>query len=154
MKIEFSRQSFEKYSGIKFNENSPRGCRVASRQTDRQTDRLTDKRKLIVPFRNFAKEPKMKVYKAISVLYCLSELSRITTRPAGIKWIALCTNALPWSYGEGWNSGEYTLHALHLIWSASNHHACRTGEEWGCIIDKHKHKHMNKEEATRDSVTV
>ena len=40
LKLEFSRQSFEKYSNIKFRENRCSGNRIVpSRRTDGQTDR-------------------------------------------------------------------------------------------------------------------
>jgi hypothetical protein len=53
-KLEFSRQSFEKYSNIILHENPSSGNRnVPCGQTDRQTTRS-----LIVHFGNFAKEPK------------------------------------------------------------------------------------------------
>jgi hypothetical protein len=55
MKLEFSRQNFEKYSNIKFHENPSSGSRVVP---CRQTDGRTDMTKLIVPFRNFGKAPK------------------------------------------------------------------------------------------------
>ena len=50
MKLEFSRQSVEKYSNINFHENPFNGSRVACGQTDMTT--------LIVAFRNFANVPK------------------------------------------------------------------------------------------------
>jgi hypothetical protein len=50
MELELSRQLFEKYSNIKFRENSSSGTR------DGQTDGRTDMTKLIVAFRNFANE--------------------------------------------------------------------------------------------------
>jgi hypothetical protein len=48
MKIEFSRQIFEKSSNINFNENPTSGIRVVpggwtDRQTNRQTDKQTDR---------------------------------------------------------------------------------------------------------------
>ena len=46
MKLDFSRQIFEKYSNIKFNENPSSGNRVdACGRTDRQTDRQPDLQK-------------------------------------------------------------------------------------------------------------
>jgi len=51
MKLEFSRQFFEKYSNIKFLENPSSGSRVASYG---ENDGGTDMMKLIVAFRNFA----------------------------------------------------------------------------------------------------
>ena len=63
MKLEFSRQIFDKYSNIKFQENPSSGSRVAACcQTDRQTyigrtDRRTYMTKLIVAFRNFLNAP-------------------------------------------------------------------------------------------------
>jgi hypothetical protein len=62
MKLEFSRQVFDKYSGIKFNENPSSGSQVIPY---RWTDRMTN---LIVAFCNFANAPKHWVFK------CLSEL--------------------------------------------------------------------------------
>jgi hypothetical protein len=54
MKLEFSRQFFEKSSDIKFNENPSTGSQVVPcRRTDGQMDL-----KLIVAFLNFAKAPK------------------------------------------------------------------------------------------------
>jgi hypothetical protein len=54
IKLEFSRQLFEKYSNIKFRDNPSSGKRVVPyRRTDRQTT------KVIVTFRNFANAPKM-----------------------------------------------------------------------------------------------
>jgi hypothetical protein len=53
MKLEFSRQSFEKYLSIKFHEYPSSGSRfVPCGQTDRR--KLRDMTKLIVAFRNFA----------------------------------------------------------------------------------------------------
>jgi len=56
--IEFSRQSFEKYSNIKFHENPSSGSRIVRCGG---TDGRTDMTKLIVAFHNFAKEPKKHV---------------------------------------------------------------------------------------------
>ena len=59
MKLELSRQIFEKYSYIKFNENRFSGNRVVPfGRKDGQRDRGTDTTKLIVAFRNFANAPK------------------------------------------------------------------------------------------------
>jgi hypothetical protein len=55
MKLEFSRQSLEKYSNIKFHEIPSSGSRVVPLG---QTDRRTDTAKLIVAFSNFANEHK------------------------------------------------------------------------------------------------
>ena len=54
MKLEFSRQIFEKSLNIKFHENSASGELRCSMRTDGRTDRQTDMTKLIVAFRNFA----------------------------------------------------------------------------------------------------
>jgi hypothetical protein len=51
MKLEFSRQSFEKYSNIKFHENLSSGCQVVPY-------RRPDRTKLIVAFCNFANASK------------------------------------------------------------------------------------------------
>jgi len=56
MKLEFSRQSFEEYSNIKFHENPP--VRAELFHADRRTDRRTQMTKLTVTFRNFANAPK------------------------------------------------------------------------------------------------
>jgi hypothetical protein len=54
MKLEFSRQIFEKSSDNRFHQNPSSGSRVFPRgQTDGRTDM-----KLIVAFRNFANAPK------------------------------------------------------------------------------------------------
>jgi len=55
VKLEFSRQIFEKYSNINFHENPSKGSRdVSCGRTDRQTD-ITG---LILAFRSFANAPK------------------------------------------------------------------------------------------------
>jgi hypothetical protein len=56
IKPEFSRQTFEKYSNMKFHENPSIGRRVvhADGRRGRQIDRQTDMTKLIATFRNFA----------------------------------------------------------------------------------------------------
>ena len=56
MKLEFSRQIFEKYSNNRFNENLPSGSRVIPR---RQMGRQTGMAKLIVAFHNFVKALKI-----------------------------------------------------------------------------------------------
>jgi len=63
MKLEISRQIFEKYSNIKFHENPSSGSRVVPcGQTDGRTDRWTgekiDMTKLIVASRICAEESK------------------------------------------------------------------------------------------------
>jgi len=55
MELEFSQQSFGKFSDIKFDENPSNGSRVVPCGP---TDGRTDITKLIVAFRNFAKGPK------------------------------------------------------------------------------------------------
>ena len=55
MKLEYSRQMYEKHSIIKFHENPSSGSRVVpSGQTEGQTDMT----KLIAAFRNFVNSPK------------------------------------------------------------------------------------------------
>ena len=56
MKLEFSRQIFEKSSNIKFRENPS----IWELRCSILTDRRTDMTKLVVPFRNFANAPKNK----------------------------------------------------------------------------------------------
>jgi hypothetical protein len=55
MKLEFSRQIFEKSSNIKFHENPSSESRVVQCLW---TDGRTDITKLVVAFRNFVKAPK------------------------------------------------------------------------------------------------
>ena len=55
MKVESSRQIFEKFQNIKFHENPFSGSQVVPcGGTDGRTDRQTDVTQLIVAFRNFA----------------------------------------------------------------------------------------------------
>jgi hypothetical protein len=57
MKLDFSREIFEKYSNIKFHENSSSGSRIVPcGRIDGPTNR--DMTKLIVAVHNFAKAPK------------------------------------------------------------------------------------------------
>jgi len=58
MKLEFSRQTFEKYSNIKFHENSFSGSRVAALGQ-------TDMTKLLVTLRNAANAPKSQSINAV-----------------------------------------------------------------------------------------
>jgi len=62
MKLEYSRQIFEKYINITFNENSSTGSRVVSCV---QTDRQTDMTKLTVAVRNFATAPNKRYHKQL-----------------------------------------------------------------------------------------
>ena len=55
MKLEFSRQFFEKHTNIKFHENTSTGSRVVPCG---ETDRRRGLTKLIVAFRNFSNAPK------------------------------------------------------------------------------------------------
>jgi hypothetical protein len=52
MKLDFSRQIFEKFSNIKFHEHSSLSAELSP--VDGQTDGQADLTKLIVAFRNFA----------------------------------------------------------------------------------------------------
>ena len=59
MKLEFSRQIFEKYSHVQCHENTSSGSRVVPcRRVKRQAGRQIGLTKLRVAFRNFAKAPK------------------------------------------------------------------------------------------------
>jgi hypothetical protein len=59
MKLDLSRQIFEKYENIKSHENSSSRSRVVRcGRMDGRTDGQTDMAKLIVAFRNFANAPK------------------------------------------------------------------------------------------------
>ena len=65
MKLEFSKQIFEKSSNIKFNENLSSGSRVVPYgQTNGRTDGRTGIMKLIGAFRNFANAPKNVIMRA------------------------------------------------------------------------------------------
>ena len=60
IKLEFSRQIFEKYSNVKFHENSSSGSRVVPYgQTDGQTDMIEANSRF---FRNFANAPKKRSF--------------------------------------------------------------------------------------------
>jgi len=57
IKLEFSRQIFEKSRNTKFHENQSNGRRVfPSARTEERKDGRTDMPKLMVAFRNFAKK--------------------------------------------------------------------------------------------------
>jgi len=64
MKLESSRQIFEKYPNIKFHENPSNGSRVVPCG---RTDRHADRTKLIVAFRGSVNTPKY--YTTVLVLY-------------------------------------------------------------------------------------
>jgi hypothetical protein len=51
MKTEFSVQSFDKYTNIKFHDNRYMGCELFN--SDGQTEGRTEKMELILNFRNF-----------------------------------------------------------------------------------------------------
>jgi hypothetical protein len=71
MKLHLSRQIFEKYSNIEFQENPPNGSRVVpSEWADGQTDRRTDMTKLIVFLRNFANAPNVSTIRPQNTLTC------------------------------------------------------------------------------------
>jgi hypothetical protein len=76
MKLEFSRQIFDKYSHTNFHEKLSSGSwGVPCGQKDRGTGRRRNMTQLIVAFRNFANEPKkeLKFSKVCAVLYCKCE---------------------------------------------------------------------------------
>ena len=59
IKLEFSRQIFEKSAYIKFHDIQSSGSQVVTwEQTEGRTEKQTDMAKLIVVFRNFANAPK------------------------------------------------------------------------------------------------
>jgi hypothetical protein len=58
IKRQFFRQIFEKYSNIRFHENTSQWKPSCSMRTDGQRERRADMTKLIVAFRNFANAPK------------------------------------------------------------------------------------------------
>ena len=60
MKLEFTRQIFEKYSDVNLMKIRPMEAKLfqVDRQTDGQTDGRADMTKLIVLFRNFENAPK------------------------------------------------------------------------------------------------
>jgi len=74
MKVEFSRQIFEKYSKIKFHENPTNGSRVGSFGGGR-----TDMSKLIVAFRNFVNAPKNRLFRPHSVFICYKQFPKYKT---------------------------------------------------------------------------
>ena len=80
MKLEYSRQFFEKYSNIKFMEIRPVGAELF------HSHGRTDKTKLIVAFRNFANAPKNYLYRTVAHrsqpdLFAENNVSEITCIP-------------------------------------------------------------------------
>ena len=74
LKLEFSRQIFEKYSNIRFHENpSSVSCVVPCGQTDRWTDTT----QTIVVFRNFANAPKI-LHSSYRLFICFECFSKQT----------------------------------------------------------------------------
>jgi len=67
MKLESSRQIFEKYSNTKFHENPSSGTRVVPCGTDRRIDKM----KLIVVFHNFSNAPKIDLH--VETPLCLGD---------------------------------------------------------------------------------
>jgi hypothetical protein len=61
IKLEFSREVFEKYASVKFRKSFQWGP-IFSMQIDGQTDRQTDMTKLIVAFRNFVKDSQRHIH--------------------------------------------------------------------------------------------
>jgi len=62
IKLEFSRQIFEKYSNVKYHENTSSGSRVVlCGRVNRQTDRQAGMTKLRVAFKNYPKAQKKKI---------------------------------------------------------------------------------------------
>jgi len=79
MKLEFSRQIFEKKDrNNKFHENPSSGSQVVPcGQTDTQTRRQTDMKKLIATFRHFTSAPKI----VLQVAWCwVISLCHVCTR--------------------------------------------------------------------------
>ena len=78
--LEFSQEILEKYSNIKFDENSSSEAEMF--HVDRRTDRQTHMTKLIVAFGNFANAPKKPVvwnpkFKTPSLLPILSRMNPV-----------------------------------------------------------------------------
>jgi hypothetical protein len=65
MKLEISRQIFDKKAQTWFHQNPSSGSRVTTR--DMRTDGRTDKTNLIFAFRNFAKVPKYKIKQCLGL---------------------------------------------------------------------------------------
>ena len=88
MKLEFTRQSFEKYSNTKFNENPSSG----SRAVDGWTDRQTAMPKPIFAFRSFANAPEM------SQIHCVGKIENF-------RILSLVLSRYSYSLGAG-RSGD------------------------------------------------
>jgi len=96
MKLDFSRQSFDKYSNIEFHENPSSGSRVfhtegwTDRRTDGQKDRQTDRRDADNSgFSQFANAPKMADLFAISYSLYRQYFVVSLPKPYNLLWSAL-----------------------------------------------------------------
>ena len=109
MKLEFSRQIFEKYSNIKFHENPSSGSRgVSCGRTDRH--RQTDMKKLTVAFRSSANAPKNSKHKE-------NIRRRLDLLPAETHPVC-----------EGWKNGVY----LKICWFTRCRCYIRQRKTWPC----------------------
>jgi hypothetical protein len=114
MKIEFSRQIFEKYSNTKFHENLSSGSRVVSCGR-------TDMTKLIVAFVNFANWPKETLCDGclkVGVRSVTCSSSKLTTPNSGVTCEPLHMAAL---------AARCTRSYAHLV---RNDETCNTDAEY------------------------
>jgi hypothetical protein len=94
MKLEFSRQIFEKYSNIKCEENRFIGSRVVpGGLTDGRTDRQAYMSKLTVVFRNFANAPK-NFWVFCLLIDMIYLLAAIGLPPGGSSTVHIYTQAI------------------------------------------------------------
>jgi len=106
MKLEFSRQIFEKYSNIKFHENPYSGSRVV------RADGRTDMTKLIVSFHIFANSSKK--YKTRSCLRFIKHHNvKENGRLAGCLHV-FCPSSPDKGGGSSWHNGSFTYRGRSL----------------------------------------
>jgi hypothetical protein len=121
MKLEFSRQIFDKASNIKFLENPFSGSRVVPcERTDRWPDRRIDMTKLIVAFRNLANAPNNWLYRRTRILgfawranIWTAAITAFWSISVGGWWTKL-TFSLQWTTTCSWFVGIVTAVLLHV----------------------------------------
>ena len=115
VKFEFSRQFFEKYSNIKFHENSFSDSRVVPCG---QTDRRTDMAKLIVVVCSFSNAPSDPLI-IIIIIIIIIIVNSIGLSPGGSGYFT-CIQNMKFVTNKFKSGG---LHEKHVVatWNVGNH---------------------------------